>query len=182
METIEAQSVNIVTQDFLCPKCGKGFKSSPALRMHTVRAHGKGWDTTANLKNRKGNKEEQLEHRRVYQRELRARYYREGKNSKGELMPKGWKARPRGGNSGMKLPKWSPERLAKFRRTMRKKALLRNKPTERIQIVYPDPREEQQKINEAIANTWPSEKDIIVPTLKYCPNCGEHLEGWRHQS
>ena len=28
-----------------CPKCGKMFGSRPALRMHNIRAHGRGWST-----------------------------------------------------------------------------------------------------------------------------------------
>jgi len=35
-------------------------------------------------------REARLEHRRVYQRRLRARYYAEGRNARGEKMPEGW--------------------------------------------------------------------------------------------
>jgi predicted RNA-binding Zn-ribbon protein involved in translation (DUF1610 family) len=166
-----------------CPQCGKLFKPGAALRMHIVRVHGKGWDTSANFKRKRNTSLTPREQKRIYQKKLRERYYREGRNSSGKLMPKGWKPKFRGGNAGLKLPPWTPERLAKFKRTMRKKA------KERIQIVYPSPRAQQEKMKEdekirqAIASTWPEkETEVIVPTLKYCPNCGEHLEGWRHQS
>lgn len=186
-----------------CPKCGKTFKSAPALRMHNVRAHGKGWDTSGNFHKggRKGERwkpnetnEERLVRRRAYQHQLRARYYREGKDSRGVPRPPGWKPgkgrKPRGyrgGNAGMKLPRWSPSRLAKFRRTMREKAEARNRAMlidsaagggkpKRIQIVYPDPKEHFKDLEHGGgygSNT--------IPTLKYCPNCGEHLAGWKHQ-
>jgi predicted RNA-binding Zn-ribbon protein involved in translation (DUF1610 family) len=184
----DAQSDTITTEP--CPQCGKRFKPGASLRMHIVRIHGKGWDTGANFK--KGQKaksrEEQLERKRIYQLGLRARYYAQGRNSRGEKMPKGWKPRPRGGNAGLRLPPWTPQRMAKFRRTMREKAKLRNRSNEaiqkRIQIVYPDPRQEQEKITEAIRNTWPEterdNRDVTIPAIKFCPNCGEHLEGWRH--
>jgi uncharacterized C2H2 Zn-finger protein len=173
----DAESDTITTEP--CPKCGKMFKPGASLRMHIVRIHGKGWDTGANFKRgRKAkSREEQLEKKRIYQLGLRARYYAQGRNSRGEKMPKGWKPRPRGGNTGMSLPKWSPERMAKFKRTMREKAKLRNRSNEaiqkRIQIVYPDP-----KYGERIDDK--PEQEAVIPHLKFCPNCGEHLEGWRH--
>jgi predicted RNA-binding Zn-ribbon protein involved in translation (DUF1610 family) len=34
---------------FPCPKCGKEFKSPPALRMHNIRIHGTGWSTSQNF-------------------------------------------------------------------------------------------------------------------------------------
>jgi hypothetical protein len=39
--------------EFTCPKCFKAFGSAPALRMHHVRKHTKGWDTGANFKGKK---------------------------------------------------------------------------------------------------------------------------------
>lgn len=39
--------------EFTCPKCFKAFKSAPALRMHNVRKHTKGWETGQNFKKKK---------------------------------------------------------------------------------------------------------------------------------
>jgi hypothetical protein len=151
-----------------CPKCNKVFKNAVALRMHDIRKHqGRDWSTTANFHKgkKKANREFQKRIRRAYQKRLRARYKLQGRDSRG--YPK------EGGNKGMTLPKWSPERLAKFKRTMRNKAKARAR---RIQIVYPEP----GKVS-AIA-TWTEKKSVdVIPPLKYCPNCGEHIEGWRKQ-
>lgn len=142
---------------FQCPQCEKIFKNPQALRMHKLRAHSKGWDTSSNF-GRRGRQskteEERLEHRRKYQKNLRERYYREGKNSRGEQMPPGWK--PRANIPGVR---WSPERRRKFQRTMR---LLKSK---RIQIVYPDPRETQQQ----------PEPTKNVRKMNFCPYCGEDI-------
>jgi hypothetical protein len=64
---------------------------------------------------------------------------------------------------------WTPAQREKFNSTWRSKQIQRarglfketRKP--KIQIVYPDP------------------EAAVTPrhTLKYCPACGEHLEGWR---
>lgn len=117
-----------------CPQCGKLFRKGASLRMHIVRTHGKGWDTSANFKN-----------------SWRARRARRLAN----LNRKGGKP-------------WTDAQRAKFARTWRAK-----KKAKRIQIVYPDPGQQDQPTRELA--------QINVPTLKHCPNCGEHLEGWRYQ-
>lgn len=73
---------------------------------------------------------------------------------------------------------WRAGQLEKFQATMRKKAKAK-----KIQIVYPNPADEQRKIDQAIANTWPDKElaQVRIPALKHCPNCGEHIEGWRYQ-
>lgn len=152
-----------------CPKCQKRFNNAIGLRMHTLRIHsGRGWNTSANFKSKKS-REKILAEKREYNRKLRARYKKEGRNSRGELMPPGWV--PRTSN------KWTPERRAKFNSTWRSKnkaktkAILKKHP---IQIVYPDPRE---TVNEG---TWPENMGEVrkldnVRKLNHCPYCGEFL-------
>jgi hypothetical protein len=86
-----------LSDDFGCPKCGKPFSNAAALRMHNIRKHTKGWDTGKNFQGKRRqflNRAERLAARRVYQQNLRDRYYREGRNSKGQKMPPGWKPNP----------------------------------------------------------------------------------------
>jgi predicted RNA-binding Zn-ribbon protein involved in translation (DUF1610 family) len=156
----DAESEKQLTQG--CPKCGKEFKSKQALRMHDARVHtkklgsgykwkqgqGHNWDTSILEKQR-------LARRRAYQRKLRERYKLQGRDSRGYLRRK-----PVG-------RKWTAERLMKFQNTMRRK---NREKAKRIQIVYPDPRQQDEK-----------EAAQIIPTLRYCPACGEHLEGWKRQ-
>lgn len=101
-----------------CPKCHKAFKNDIALRMHDIRKHqNRGWSTTQNFGT---SRELKLAKKRAYNRKWR--------------LARGMKVRPaslKGGNKGMKLPKWSPSRLAKFRRTMRQKSETRNQDTVR---------------------------------------------------
>ena len=153
-----------------CPKCQKRFNNAIGLRMHTLRIHsGRGWNTSANFKSKKS-REKILAEKREYNRKLRARYKREGRNSRGELMPPNWTPRSSVG--------WSPERRAKFNSTWRSKnkaktkAILKKHP---IQIVY-DPK---TSIDQAIKNTWPEQMD--TPDLKFCPHCGENIKAWRYQ-
>lgn len=151
-----------------CGYCDRVFKSMPALRMHKVRAHGKGWDTSRNFGKRNLT---QHEKKLQYQRNLRARYKREGKDSRGYPKKTG-------------AHKWGPEQLHKFRRTMKRKAMAKaganlfeaggNKKTKRsIQIIYPDP-------SHPFNQDEPELADVHVPQLKFCPNCGEHLVPWKH--
>jgi len=100
---IEDNNASTLIKDepqFGCVKCGRAFKSAPALRMHKIRMHSdKGWDTSKNFQNkhrgrgRNQTDEERLTQRRAYQRTLRERYYSEGRNSHGKKMPPGWKPR-----------------------------------------------------------------------------------------
>jgi hypothetical protein len=186
MEATEENYVGLDPTDPLptdgipCPKCEKRFSNEIGLRMHDIRKHqpGRGWSTSRNFKGGKKTKEAELAKKRLYNARMRARFYAEGRNSRGELMPKGWKPKlNRGGNKGMKLKGWSPERREKFNSTWRskqgKKAKKRFEP-----IVYPDPRQKALE-QEAIQNTWPEQGNI--PTLKFCPHCGENVAAWRFQ-
>jgi hypothetical protein len=80
---------------FECSKCGWRGKSPAALRMHNIRKHTKGSKTAGNFRRGQQTREERLAHRRAYQHQLRERYYREGKDSRGQLRPPGWKPRRR---------------------------------------------------------------------------------------
>jgi hypothetical protein len=82
--------------DNQCPTCMKTFDGAQALRMHVVRVHTEAGRNAATKGRQKNASEaERLVKRRQYQKQLRDRYYREGKNSKGEKMPKGWQPRQR---------------------------------------------------------------------------------------
>jgi ssDNA-binding Zn-finger/Zn-ribbon topoisomerase 1 len=124
-----------------CPKCDKMFKNDIALRMHDIRKHqNRGWSTTQNFGNSQS-KEEKLAKKRAYNRKWR--------------LARGMKVRPaslKGGNKGMKLPKWSPSRLAKFRRTMRQKSETRD------QVVVEKP---------TVANPG---------VVTFCPRCGCNIK------
>lgn len=63
------------------------LKNIEAAKLHAATPQGKA--VLESLKER----EERLRKRRIYQARLRKRYRKEGKNSKGELMPPGWKPR-----------------------------------------------------------------------------------------
>lgn len=74
---------------FQCDKCERTFHTKPALTMHKIRAHGKGWSTSGNFRH-KGKQTPQQRRdadatrkRRNYQKKLRARYKQEGKDSRG---------------------------------------------------------------------------------------------------
>ena len=127
-----------------CPKCDKLFKNEIALRMHDIRKHqNRGWSTTQNFGNSQS-KEERLAKKRAYNRKWRLKH--------------GMKVRPaslKGGNKGMKLPKWSPSRLAKFRRTMRQKSETRNQDTIRT-VEKP-----------TVANPG---------VVTFCPRCGCNIQ------
>jgi hypothetical protein len=83
--------------DFGCGRCGKAFDSAQALRMHRIRVHTAAGKAGAmrGSKRANRNRSEVLAARREYQQRLRDRYYAEGRNSKGQLMPPGWKPNPR---------------------------------------------------------------------------------------
>jgi hypothetical protein len=83
--------------DFGCGRCGKAFDSAQALRMHRIRVHTAAGKAGAMRGSKRANKNrsEVLAARREYQQRLRDRYYAEGRNSKGQLMPPGWKPNPR---------------------------------------------------------------------------------------
>jgi hypothetical protein len=163
------------TLNFPCDKCDRRFKSPAARNMHKVRTHGKGWDTSKNfrknLHNRVAQREKLLAAKREYNRKLRARYKLEGKDSRGYPLPdRGLLKRISNLNRKGGKP-WTDAQRDKFRRTMKAKS-------KRIQIVYPDPR----GVTEFNKGEIVRGVEVTIPALKHCPNCGEHLEGWRYQS
>lgn len=175
METTEAHTPTFVDATpnlaLPCPKCGKEFKNQMGLRMHDLRKHsGRGWDTSGNFGRLKRAHEEEKRQKREYNRRLRERYYKEGKNSRGEPMPAGYK--PRLQRKGIRLPAWSQERRSKFNSTWRSKNKKRQKETRKRfePIVYPI-QEEQKEVAQ-----------VVIPQMEYCPHCGEYLKAWRYQS
>jgi hypothetical protein len=66
--------------------------------------------------------------------------------------------------------KWSLARRRRFNATMR--ARREQASTDTIKRLA---------LNDAAADNAQETTVTFIPTLKYCPNCGEHLEGWRHQ-
>jgi len=129
-----------------CPKCGKVFGSKNALQMHDMRVHSKKLGDGFRWKG-KGvavpvlTREQRLVKRRAYNRKWR--------------MERGIKPRPssyRGGNKGMKLSKWTPERRRKFIATM--KAKNQSKPIE----------------------LKPKAVTPVLQSVNFCPRCGCNVE------
>jgi len=87
----------VVAGRYPCPKCEKVFDKEMALRMHNTRMHTPAGKQGYKWKTRSANtREQRLKERAIYQKKLRERYYAEGRNSKGKLMPPGWKPRKHG--------------------------------------------------------------------------------------
>lgn len=101
-EALGTQNAQLTAPESGLLQCRKGcdrtFPSAPSRNMHEVRAHGKNWDTSKNFasKNQRMSREQILANKRDYNRRYRARLKRGG-------VP-----------VGTKLPKWTPERRAKF--------------------------------------------------------------------
>jgi hypothetical protein len=174
-----------------CPKCPKRFTTKAGVVMHDRRVHTKtlkswgqkGFKPNPDNKPRKIYPSDRSVVKRRKYREMRDRYHAMGLDAKG---------RPFKSETGKKVStsmmrrkgpvKWTPERKAKFRATMRKKAQARRwivpPPTppilstkKRLQFVYP------------ISNKIPAEQDkpeqekpTNIRKVRFCPFCGEHLE------
>jgi hypothetical protein len=159
-----------------CPKCYRLFKNTSALRMHDARVHTKTIKTPGQLGQlpTKRSRAEELARKKEYQRKLRLRYKREGRDSRGYPL-KDWREQRLarlntqaglGSATEKKVGfQWSPEQRAKFEATMKRKT------KKRIQIVYPDPRDTTTAVTGVIASSG----------MRYCPTCGEHLENWIKQ-
>src|SRR5882724_8795927 len=98
----------VIDTENLSEQALEKFPGAQALRMHISRVHTRagiegGHKGARNAGIRAHNKkigvdpdrEERLRNRRDYQHKLRERYYREGKDSKGQPRPVGWKPRRR---------------------------------------------------------------------------------------
>jgi ssDNA-binding Zn-finger/Zn-ribbon topoisomerase 1 len=101
-----------------CPICGYTNYHPPGMARHIQAVHPEAWKGNLGeslgkkpsrvwkeiLKPKRNKvqaklidpeKEERLRKRRIYQKQRRDRFYTEGKNSRGEIMPPGWKPRGR---------------------------------------------------------------------------------------
>jgi len=183
-----------------CLECGKVFHGATqksadnALRMHNTRVHttagrsGYKWAARKRTSYAGMTPEEKLEHQKAKKREhnrhMRERYYKQGRNSRGDIMPPGWKPRARGKQrKPRKINATAEEQLEKNRAYKRqwyakhgrgkqrdRYIARKNKRNSRIEpIVYHRPAQQENGIQPETTNT----------TINYCPRCGEHLENWK---
>ena len=111
--------------------------------------------------------------KRKYEEQKR-RYYKRGLNAKGKPLK-------------MKGPALANLRKAQQLRRLREareKQPVQRRKSKRVHFVYPVPTQHQDvgpSIDEAIRNTWPEKGTDTETTihLRYCPQCGEHLESWQ---
>lgn len=146
---------------FVCKKCGKGFGSMNAVRMHNMRVHSSAGQS--GYKWKKMSKEQYLEHRRKKQQQLRASYYARGLDSRGRPTPAGYQPPRRRGTP------WTPQRRAKFDSTWKKKR--QNKPirgNKQIRYVYPEPDSPLELLAEKITSN-------NARKINHCPYCGENI-------
>jgi hypothetical protein len=146
-----------LNQGIECPQCRRVFKNDAALRMHKIRKHsGRGWNSSGNFRPKPKSRAQRLAERREYQRRLRERYYREGKDAKGQPRPPGWQPRPR------ILPSGSEDERAKHRAYQRQWYAKRK--AARTMHVYPVPAEQPALLGGPTRH------------IKFCPQCGENLQ------
>ena len=145
---------------FPCPKCGKEFKSGPAIRMHTIRMHGRGWSTTQNFKGKRRpawnagqrqTEEERLAKKRAYNRKYRLR---KGMAVRPQsfIENRGNVKRKVGGYKGMSMPKWSLARRRKF--NAKQKAAL----------------------NHSLEPAKPKPAPVVQSSVTFSPRCGCNIE------
>lgn len=111
---METNTTTEITQaEFVCPDCPERgpFKNKLALAMHINRVHTK--KIKVPMQGIDPKEKKRLLKRRNYQKVLRERYKKEGKDSRG--YPLKGKKKPAFGAP------WTPERRAKFERTWRSK-------------------------------------------------------------
>jgi hypothetical protein len=111
-ETTTGTSDSVVEFNCQVPKCGKSFKSAPALRMHIVRAHGKGWDTSANFRKKDSAREALLAKKQAYNKKVRAENIAKGLTGSGKPRKRPFRAKKPAFGA-----KWTPERRRKFKDT-----------------------------------------------------------------
>jgi predicted RNA-binding Zn-ribbon protein involved in translation (DUF1610 family) len=140
-----------------CPKCGKLFKSAPALRMHTIRAHGKGWNTSANFRGKKKDqtRDEVLARKRAYNKKMRAENIAKGLTGSGKPRKRAY--RPK--NKPVFGAKWTPARRKKFQATWEAK------------------KNGNKTIVEIAKLVQKNEQPLEDPRefINHCPNCGKSL-------
>jgi hypothetical protein len=135
--------------------CGKAFQSANALRMHKARVHGNMQGQPRTLVERRAR---ELERKRAYNRQLRAKRYAQGLDARGVPRPPGYEPR--------KMPPWTPERKAKFQATMRRLRVGKKQPKKQIRYVYPEPEQAEQQPITQMTN---------IRKMNHCPYCGEHI-------
>ena len=180
-----------------CLECGKVFQGATqksadnATRMHNTRVHtaagrsGYKWARRKRISYAGMTAEEKLEQQKAKKREhnrhMRERYYKQGRNSRGDMMPPGWKPRGKQRNR-RKIDATAEEKLEKNRAYKRQwyakhgrgkqhaRYIERKNERKRIEpIVYHKPAQQENGIQPETTNT----------TINYCPRCGEHLENWK---
>jgi hypothetical protein len=156
-----ANVYNDITKEFpyACDyaNCARRFVSPNALRMHIARTHTQTVKVRGQAQTEEQRHEQRLRHKRTYQKKLRDRYRREGRNSKGK-----WLVTPRKhGTTGLQ---WSPEQRAKFMATIRRKQIKGS--SKRIRYVYPTPEEEIEQ----------QQPVTLKRRMSHCPYCGENIQ------
>lgn len=137
---------NIPTENeasFICAKCGKGFFTKPALAMHVMRVHTRAGQKGAKWKQHQS-EEDRLRRKREYNAKMRKRFYAQGLDSRGRVPKPGYKPRHR------ETKTWSPERRAKYEKTIRK---------------------QRKKLRLEIRNNFTRVRGHV----DYCPYCGGHI-------
>lgn len=151
---------------FPCPKCGKEFKSPPALRMHNIRAHGKGWSTTGNLFKRQS-EEERLAKKRAYNRKYRKS---KGMGVRPASFKENQQKRKVGGYKGMSMPKWSLARRRKFNAKRAARAM--EIPNGKAHLSPA----KQRALTLATEARWKPKPVAVVQSVTFCPRCGCNIE------
>jgi hypothetical protein len=161
---LEENRAEVDPDAFTCMTCKpeRKFKSAQALRMHVARVHTK---TVLAPK-------EKLPPPTAEDNHFAAQTAANAPAEKRVPRPDEWdygmseivrESRKQSPAGGVKKQKWSLARRRKF--NAKKKA-------------------QQDAILSLPKSAWgsaaPDEPEVHVPTLKYCPSCGEHLEGWKH--
>lgn len=189
--------------------CNKAFATRPALTMHVIRAHGKGWSTTANFKTKKRNplSPDRQAMQRLYNARMRERYRAQGLTSAGKPRKRPYIPRSqtpeakrsaylrqrdkyysqglnaKGKPFGNKHGRISPEGLRNIAKATRlRHQRERAEKNHRIQFVYPVPTKKQQIDLRREQLTAPVETpapEWVHAQLHYCPKCGENLASWK---
>lgn len=180
---------------FQCPKCPKSFLSKQGLNMHNMRVHtkvlGTGYNWKGKRKQSKDFPSNDLATRRRKYRETRDENLKMGLTAKGlrfknkgawhrQMMMRGL---PLHKPIGTDPRKWTPERTAKFKRTMKLRAMEKATRTGKpVRFVYPVP--EEAPVAAAVLSDLGKETPLtewLHAQLHFCPKCGEHLTKWKKE-